>query len=141
MSTTLENDDPKPEYRNCFMCGQGNPRGLQLKLKDVEGKAEAAFFADRSLEGYDGIIHGGITSALLDEVMVWSAFYTTGHHAVTSELSVRFLKPVRVGQTYRVLGGVKEIRRRIVLAEASLTDEAGVVAARGEGRLFMVKGE
>ncbi|RPJ63161.1 MAG: hypothetical protein EHM24_24820, partial [Acidobacteria bacterium] len=42
------------------------------------------------------VVHGGIVSALLDEVMVWSAFYTTGSHAVTAELTVRFVRPVRV---------------------------------------------
>ncbi len=140
MSAPEEKEKSDPEYRNCFVCGQGNPRGLKLELRNSGGKAEADFTPDRSLEGYDGVIHGGIVSALLDEVMVWSAFYTTGFHAVTAELSVRFVRPLRVGAACRVRGSIRENKGRIIFTEADIQDESGTVLARAEGKLFSVKG-
>jgi uncharacterized protein (TIGR00369 family) len=141
MSINREEKNSISEYRNCFVCGQGNARGLKLELRNIGGTAEADFTPDRSLEGYDGVVHGGIVSALLDEVMVWSAFYTTGFHAVTAELSVRFVRPLRVGVACRVLGSVRENKGRLILTEASIEDESGAVLARAEGKLFSVKGK
>jgi uncharacterized protein (TIGR00369 family) len=141
MSAPEEKEKSDPEYRNCFVCGKGNSRGLQLELRNEGGKAEASFTADRSLEGYDGVVHGGIVSSLLDEVMVWSAFYTTGFHAVTAELSVRFVRPLRVGAACRVRGSVSENKGRIILTEANIEDASGAVLARAEGKLFSVKGK
>jgi uncharacterized protein (TIGR00369 family) len=140
MVIALEDEkELRPEYSNCFVCGQGNTRGLKLELKNAGGTAAANFTPDRSLEGYDGVVHGGIVSALLDEVMVWSAFYTTGFHAVTAELTVRFVRPLRVGVASRVLGSVRENKGRLILTEASLEDESGNILAKAEGKLFSVK--
>jgi uncharacterized protein (TIGR00369 family) len=141
MSEDQGKNESTREYRNCFVCGQGNARGLKLVPRNVDGKAEAEFTPDRSLEGYDGVVHGGIVSALLDEVMVWSAFYSTGFHAVTAELTVRFVKPVRVETAYRVLGSVRENKGRIILTDASIEDVSGTVMAKAEGKLFSVKGK
>jgi len=127
------------EYSNCFVCGQGNGRGLKLMLRNVNGRAEADFTPDRSLEGYDGVVHGGIVSSLLDEVMVWSAFYTTGFHAVTAELTVRFVRPVRVENVYRVHGSVRENKGRLILTEATIENASGAVLAKAGGKLFSVK--
>jgi uncharacterized protein (TIGR00369 family) len=139
VSVIKEEKDSFREYRNCFVCGQGNARGLKLELKNAGGTAVADFTPDRSLEGYDGVVHGGIVSALLDEVMVWSAFYTTGFHAVTAELTVRFIRPLRVGVVCRVLGSVRENKGRLILTEASLEEESGDILAKAEGKLFSVK--
>jgi uncharacterized protein (TIGR00369 family) len=135
-----EEKNPVSEYRNCFVCGQGNPRGLHLELRNVDGTAEASFTPDATLEGYDGVVHGGIVSALLDEVMVWSAFYITGFHAVTAELTVRFVKPLPVGKPCLVQGRVMENKGRIIKTEADIRNGEGIVLARGEGKLFLVKG-
>jgi uncharacterized protein (TIGR00369 family) len=127
------------DYRNCFACGQANARGLRLKIENENGRAAATFVPDASLEGYDGVLHGGVVSTVLDEVMVWAARFTTGLYAVTGELLVRFAKPIETGKSYRVEGWVRENRGRIVLAEASLKDGEGKVRARAEGKLFSVK--
>jgi len=139
MGDTREDENSKSGYRNCFVCGRGNPRGLQLELRNDGGRAEASFTADRSLEGYDGVVHGGIVSSLLDEVMVWSAFYTTGFHAVTAELSVRFMRPLAVGAACRVVGSVRENKGRLILTEASIEDASGNILAKAEGKLISVK--
>jgi uncharacterized protein (TIGR00369 family) len=133
------NQSSKSDYKSCFACGEENVRGLKLKIEDRDGNAVASFVPDASLEGYEGILHGGMISTVLDEVMAWAARYTTGSFAVTAELKVRFLKPVETGKSYLAEGKILGSKGRIVLAEASLADEAGVVRARAEGKLFKVE--
>jgi uncharacterized protein (TIGR00369 family) len=135
-------DHPKsanPDYPNCFVCGSENPRGLRLSFRNDGGEAVAVVEPDASLEGYDGMVHGGILSALLDEAMVYAGFYSAGSFSVTGELTVRFVKPVAVGGAYTVRGRVTETRGRIVSAESELQDAGGSVLVWAKGKLFRVK--
>lgn len=63
----------------------------------------ARFRADRSLQGYRGILHGGMIAALLDAAMTHCLF-RQGIQAVTADLHVRFLLPIRCGSLMDVRG-------------------------------------
>ncbi|MCD6099735.1 MAG: PaaI family thioesterase, partial [Candidatus Marinimicrobia bacterium] len=78
------------DNNKCFVCGSDNERGLKLSFKVGDGKANTEFISPPHLQGYDGILHGGIISTILDEVMVKA----TGEKVVTVELTVKFLKPI-----------------------------------------------
>jgi acyl-coenzyme A thioesterase PaaI-like protein len=52
------------------------------------------------------------------------------------ELSVRFLKPVEVGQSVRVSGRVVEVKGRVVETEGEILGPQDQVAARGRGRFL-----
>jgi acyl-coenzyme A thioesterase PaaI-like protein len=99
---------------HCFGCGQLNVGGLQLQLHmDPETNGAYAHFApDARFQGYDGMIHGGIISTILDEVMAWS-LYGIGVWGVTVEMTVRFRKPVAVGQPLVAKGRIERDRRRM----------------------------
>jgi len=45
------------------------------------------------LQGYNGVLHGGVISSLLDAAMTHCLFHR-GIEAVTAELLVRYLRPV-----------------------------------------------
>jgi acyl-coenzyme A thioesterase PaaI-like protein len=53
----------------------------------------ASFQGFPELQGYNGILHGGVVSALLDAAMTHCLFHR-GVEAVTGDLRVRFLRPV-----------------------------------------------
>ena len=137
--TSRENNDSDSGYRKCFACGQDNPRGLRLKPGNENGEAVAEFRPDADLEGYGGVVHGGLVGTVLDEVMVWAARYAAGTAAVTAEMTVRYLKPVRTGGLYVGRGRVLENKGRLILTEGTLTDEKGEVFARAQAKLFAVK--
>ena len=59
-------------YSHCFVCGDKNDIGLKLDFYEKDGKARAEFTPEKKFEGYKDILHGGILSSLLDEVMIKS---------------------------------------------------------------------
>lgn len=116
---------------NCFGCGRLNQHGLRLSFFPHErGGVQASFTPARRFEGYDGMVHGGVISAVLDEVMAWS-LYRHETWAVTGELTVRYRAPVRVGEPTRAIGWLVSRRgRRIEMAGELLRVSDATLLAR-----------
>ena len=90
---------------------------------------------DRRFEGWEGVIHGGILSAILDEVMAW-ALVGEDNWGVTARLTVDFRKPVAVGMPIRAEGWITRSRRRIVDTAGHIVDAGDRHRARhGDRRL------
>ena len=96
----------------CFGCGDLNPHGLHLRFEPLGNDGVRADFAPQPVhEGFAGVVHGGIVTALLDEAMAWST-YRCQAWSVTAQISVRFRRPVEVGVPVRVVGRVVANRGR-----------------------------
>lgn len=108
----------------CFGCGHLNPIGLRLDLRRTEDGAGvwACFTPGAEHEGFAGIAHGGIVTAVLDEVMGWAVF-ARGVWAVTAKLAVSFWAPVEVGQPTRATGWVFADRGRLLDVRVELRGE------------------
>ena len=79
---------------NCIVCGSRNPVSLGLVFDVMaDGTVSSQFRGSALMQGYDGILHGGIIAALLDASMTHCLFHL-GVEAVTGTLDVRFVKPV-----------------------------------------------
>lgn len=118
---------------NCFACGTLNLNGLGLLHHLEPGRSWTELTLDRRFEGWEGIVHGGIVSTILDEVMAW-ALVGEDSWGLTARLAVDFKKPVLVDQRIRAEGWITRSRRRLVDTEARLTDAAsGDVLATGIG--------
>jgi uncharacterized protein (TIGR00369 family) len=119
----------------CFGCGRFNPNGLHLHFYPVEGDPSAVwapFTPQREHEGYMGMVHGGIISTILDEVMAWS-LYRLDVWAVTGKLSINFRKPVEIGVATRAIGRIVEDRGRLIDVAGTLIREAdGTVLAESQ---------
>jgi hypothetical protein len=91
---SLQNISVPQSHRWCLMCGDQNPWSLKLRFRPTaEGTVQAAFQSHAGLQGYEGILHGGVISALLDSAMTHCLFHH-GIRALTGDLHVRFLCPV-----------------------------------------------
>ena len=113
----------------CFACSPVNERGLHLQYeRDEKGAMEAAWIPDADLEGFEGIVHGGIVSTVLDESMA-QAVFASGIDALTAELRVRFRQQVSSGQPLHLKGWIEQRNKRMIHAEALLTDAHGVELA------------
>lgn len=113
----------------CFGCGDDNPIGLHLRFSTTNDGVRAAFTPEPAHQGFDGIVHGGIISTVLDEAMAW-ATTSAGVWTVTAEMSVRFKHPLSVGESTTVIAEVTENRGRIVATTGELTrDRDGAVVA------------
>lgn len=127
----------------CFGCGRLNPWGLKLSFfEDPSGSGIWAPWTPlREHEGYDGIVHGGIITTVLDEVMAWAA-YQQNIWAVTGKIGVNFRKPVEVGVALRASGRIVNDRGRILeLAGEIRRAEDGVLLADATGTFVRVPEE
>jgi len=123
-----------PWTRSCFVCGEVNPHGLQLRSR-VEGDRITLSHTTRESDmGYRHLVHGGICMTLLDEVMTWAAILTLRRACVAAELTVRLKQPVMVGRLIRVEGWLGESRSRLVLTEGRVLNEQGEVLATSSGK-------
>ena len=53
----------------CFGCGRDNPVGLHLHFRTDEDGCYTSFVPQPVHQSYDGRMHGGLISTLLDETM------------------------------------------------------------------------
>ena len=123
-------------YGYCWICGEKNPDGLQLKF-DLNKSAktlQTSFIPAETYQGYDGIVHGGILSALLDEAMAKLAF-ELGYNAVTAMLNIRFKSLAKVKEKLTIRGKITHANRRLVLAKATIHKEDGTLIAEGDSKL------
>lgn len=130
----------QPDPANpCFGCGGGNPRGMRLAFEADESsqRITGRFRLGPEYQGATGFIHGGIIATVLDEVMSKvSRFHNV--HAVTAELTVEYLRPVRVNEELLVEGFATRREGRDLYREGEIRNAAGTVLARGRGRFVII---
>jgi uncharacterized protein (TIGR00369 family) len=119
-------------YGNCFVCGERNSGGLRLRFViDRERQTlRTNFTASPAYQGWDGIVHGGIISTLLDEAMA-KLVYEIGYLAVSASLEVKFKKPAPILEPLLVYGEITEVGRRLIKAKAHVANENGTILATG----------
>lgn len=127
------------DNRGCFICGSGNPIGLKVKpcRDEAAGRAWLTVVIPAEFQGWEGIAHGGIVAALLDEVSAYAAM-SVSKQIVTGELTIRYLKPVPIGREITVVASVREQIRRSIKVEAVLTCQ-GETLARSEGKMVVLR--
>lgn len=121
----------------CFVCGKNNPIGLKQTFSKEGDEFVAYVSFPKELQGFGGIVHGGILSTLLDEVMA-RILHSECIKAVTGELNVRFIKPVMINTKMRFAAKIEEDMGRIVKTTAKATDESGEVYVIGSAKMFKV---
>ena len=124
----------------CFACGRANPIGLHLEYDVARGHAETRFVPRREHTGYDGLVHGGIVTALLDETMGWAIFHQ-GVWGVTARITVTFRQPVNVGDELVVSGLVTKETRRAIETHGEVRDEAGALLAESDATFLVMPEE
>jgi uncharacterized protein (TIGR00369 family) len=126
-------------YHHCFVCGDKNDIGLKLDFYEKDGKARADFTPTKNFEGYKDILHGGILSTLLDEVMI-KAILAKEILTVTSQIEVKFKKPAIIGEKLIIEGEITGERGRLILTEGKVIKEDGTLIAEAKGKFFRIEG-
>ena len=130
-------------HRNyCFACGKDNPDGMHLKfLLDDDGQHFVCRFRlPERFWGPPKHAHGGIIATVLDEAM---GKVNKLHHvvAVTSKMTVEYVKPVPLGKPLMAVGWEKSVRGRRHVNVAEIRDPTGEVLARSQGTFIAVDPE
>lgn len=89
-----------PDYR-CFGCSPSNDRGLQLRFIRTEAGIECTVRFSRAHESYPGVVHGGMSTTVCDEIMGNLLVLRTGLSVFTTSLRARYVSPLSVGTVYR----------------------------------------
>jgi putative hydrolase of the HAD superfamily len=123
----------------CFACGSQNPHGLRLSNIHLEGcECVCSFTPQKVHQGWAGILHGGITSTLLDEMMT-HVLWRMGYDAVTAEMTVRLRKPIPLDEPLRVRGWIARQRGKFAETEGEVTLADGTVAATATAKFFATR--
>jgi uncharacterized protein (TIGR00369 family) len=121
----------------CFGCGKNNPDGMSLRFTyDKERNVFVCRFRlGKRYTGPPGHCHGGIIATILDEAM-GKVNKLRQVVALTSEITVNYLKPVPLHKPLRVESREEKVSGRRHINVAEILNEKGHVLARGRG-LFM----
>jgi uncharacterized protein (TIGR00369 family) len=118
----------------CFVCGQTNPIGLRVAFSAQDGRVTGRFTPSDLHVGFEGIVHGGILAAVLDDALAAIGYYQ-GEPTVTARLVVRYRRPARPGEELSV-EAVETVRRGAMRqGRAVLRTGDGTVIAEAEGTL------
>ena len=122
-----------PEHGSCFICGSENPHNVGLRwYVDEKGVVSSEFTLTSAQQGPPGHAHGGLSAAVLDEVMgaaVWQAGYT----AAVASMKINFRAPVPLHQVIHTKGYVMRRDQRKVVAKGEIFLPDGTLLVDGTG--------
>jgi uncharacterized protein (TIGR00369 family) len=122
----------------CFACGKNNPEGMRLRFTYDEERDcfISRFRLGKRYTGPPGHCHGGIIATILDEAM-GKVNKLRNVVAVTSEITVNYLKPVPLNKPLRVESREVKVKGRRHVNMAEILNQKGEALARSRG-LFIV---
>ena len=124
----------------CLICGLENDLGLKGDFYNMEDGSVGAIFTFKPVhQSYPGRTHGGMISALLDELAGRALWVTDPElFGVTATMTVKFRKPVPYDK--KLLGKGEIIKRngRLFTAKAKVMDENKNTLAELEGTYMIL---
>ncbi len=129
---------PNPENK-CFGCGGANDGGMKLTFTqdNVGRRIVGRFVLGPRYQGGGGMGHGGIIATLLDEAMGKVCRFRDAR-AVTAEMSIQYLKPVRVDEEITVEAFETGFEGRNIFQSGEIRNAAGDVLAKGAARFVVL---
>jgi len=89
-----------------------------------QGKIHCTFAPSSKLQGFQGLIHGGFTSTLLDNIAGCLAFMACDYTpAVTAYLNVKHEKPMKVDEEYVAILGIEKMEGRKIFIKGQIVDK------------------
>ena len=119
----------------------GNPNPIStwldgtLKKADM-GSISVEFVVREDQCNHAGVLHGGIISTMLDELMGMTLItIEIDHLYVTINLHVDFLFGAKAGETVTVTSEVFRVGKKIANVEAKMYNSEGKILAKGTSNL------
>ena len=128
--------------KRCFICGIENDFGLKVRFFETDNDELVALFTPQDEhQSYPNRMHGGMSSAVLDETigrainvennddMIWG---------VTTELIIKYRRPVPLEQELRAVARITCKNARFFEGEGEILLPDGTVAVSAKGKYFIV---
>jgi uncharacterized protein (TIGR00369 family) len=132
----------KLQKNYCFACGTNNLDGMRLRFAYDEDRDcfTCRFRLGKRYTGPPGHCHGGIIATILDEAM--GKVNKLRHVvALTSEITVKYLKPVPLRQPLRVESREVKVTGRKHINMAAILNEKDEVLASSQGLFIAIDPE
>lgn len=127
----------QPNSLHCFVCGLANQYGLKLRFYETgPGEVTAEYTVPEKFQGYPGLVHGGIVTAMLDEVT--GRVHMKGdppRFMYTAKLEIRFRKNVPIGQPLRIVGQLEKSKSRLASSKGMIYGPQGDLLAEANALL------
>jgi len=124
----------------CFACGHDNPHGMRLKFAQEGKRFVCRFRLGKRYTGPPGYCHGGIIATILDDAMS-KLCKLRKVVAMTSKMTVEYIKPVPLYQPLRVESHELSRRGRRLIHIAEIFDETCNLLARSHGVFIVIDPE
>jgi uncharacterized protein (TIGR00369 family) len=118
----------------CFACGLKNTFGLQLRFFDNGvDELRTEYTVPERYQGYPGVVHGGVVTAMLDEAAGRTSMISDpDHFMMTVKIEVKFRHPVPVETPLTITGKMVKHRGRLATARSEVRLPDGTLAAEAE---------
>ncbi len=107
---------------NCFGCAPTNPFGLKMEFYEDGDDVVSWWNPSDNYQGWLHTLHGGIHSALMDEIAMWVIARKLQTSGMTTNLNVKFKKPVPTGPDVKIeiRARIREMKRNFVFLNAEI---------------------
>ncbi len=126
-------------YHNCFGCSASNAAGLRMTFRAQGESLCSRLTVPDHLCGWNNMVHGGVISTILDEIMSWAAIYLLKKVILTKSMTVDFIKPVFIRDELTAQGKVLERKSpREAQMTATLSNKSGEICATAVGTFALL---
>ena len=130
------------EGYNCFGCAPENPAGLHMEFFEDGDQVLCFWRPQDNLQGWVGVLHGGIVSTLIDETACWLVSRKLQAAGVTARLNVEFRKQLSITETQITLRAhLVKFEHRLATIHVDVENSHGKVCASGDALYFVLTEE
>lgn len=119
----------------CMICGLDNEYGVNAPFYNMEdGSVMSVFQYKWQHQSYPGRVHGGLITAMLDEMglrSLWAKELSEATFGVTLSLDTKYRKPVPYETDLIGRGIVVKETSKFLVTDASIMDMRGDILANG----------
>lgn len=127
----------------CFGCSKENPHGLHLEFEEDGDGVVCRWKPDPRFQSWDGVLHGGISTTILDETAGWATMRRFRRSAMTTRIDVKFLKPVFVDVPFIVSRAkyAGQVNEKIARFRATIENAEGAVCVEADADYYVMDEE
>ncbi len=131
--------------RMCIICGLDNEYGVRAPFYNMEDGSVMTIFQYRPQhQSYPGRVHGGLVTAMLDEMglrSLWAKNRSEDIFGVTLSLDTKYRKPVPYSTDLLGRGMIIRENNKFFITEARIMDLDGNVLASGNIKYIKMPAE
>ncbi|WP_300177298.1 PaaI family thioesterase [uncultured Aliivibrio sp.] len=117
------------DHQQCCVCQHAffSEQPIIFQVSNDQ-KIYAEIIPTEKVEGYDGVMQGGLITALHDSAML-HCLYSHEIHAMTVSLSTRFHRPIKLGVKVEVHAEWVSSRRNLHVLQSKIIQEGHVCSS------------